>query len=119
MSLPTLVETVRKDDDRTVTFVLRQPYAPFLADLAMDFASILSKQYADQLLAAGEREKLDREPVGTGPFQLVENAPGASVRYCRQSRLLAASRRRRYAGLRDHAGQGRSPWRSSRRGPAR
>ena len=81
MSLPTLIETIRKDDDRTVTFVLRQPYAPFIADLAMDFASIVSKEYADQLLAAGEPEKLDSEPVGTGPFRLVENRPGRSVGY--------------------------------------
>jgi hypothetical protein len=47
----------------------------------MDFASILSKEYADRLLAAGERENLDTEPVGTGPFRLAEHVPGALVRY--------------------------------------
>ena len=29
----------------------------------------------------GAREKLDREPVGTGPFRLVEYVPGVVVRY--------------------------------------
>ncbi len=81
MSLATVLADIRKVDDRTVTFVLQRPHAPFLADLAMDFASILSKEYADRLLSAGEREKLDLEPVGTGPFRLVEYRPGAAVRY--------------------------------------
>ena len=79
--MPSILSAIRKDDDRTVTFVLQRPYAPFLADLAMDFASILSKEYADRLLAEGAREKLDRAPVGTGPFRFVEYLPGAVVRY--------------------------------------
>lgn len=81
MSLSSVLQDIRKVDDLTVTFVLRRPYSPFLADLAMDFASIVSKEYADGLLQAGTREKLDLEPVGTGPFRLVEYRPGAAVRY--------------------------------------
>ncbi|VFT06981.1 dipeptide ABC transporter, substrate-binding protein [Escherichia coli] len=34
------------------------PEAPFLADLAMDFASILSKEYADAMMKAGTTGKL-------------------------------------------------------------
>jgi dipeptide transport system substrate-binding protein len=81
MSLPGVLADIRKVDDLTVTFVLQRPYAPFLADLAMDFASILSREYADRLLSAGTREKLDLAPVGTGPFRLVDYQPGAAVRY--------------------------------------
>lgn len=81
MSLATVLEDIRKVDDSTVTFVLQRPYAPFLADLAMDFASILSKEYADHLLAAGTREKLDLAPLGTGPFRLAEYRPGIAIRY--------------------------------------
>jgi dipeptide transport system substrate-binding protein len=81
MSLPTILEDIRAVDDLTVTFVLKRPHAPFLADLAMDFASIVSREYADKLLAAGERETFDRAPVGTGPFRLVDYLPGAVVRY--------------------------------------
>ncbi|HET7717771.1 MAG TPA: ABC transporter substrate-binding protein [Bauldia sp.] len=83
ISLPFALSAIRKVDDRTVTFVLQRPYAPFLADLAMDFASILSKEYADRLLAEGARERLDSQPVGTGPFRLAEYVPGAHVRYDR------------------------------------
>ena len=50
-------------DDNTVQFVLTRPEAPFLlADLAMDFASILSKEYADAMMKAGTPEKLDLNP---------------------------------------------------------
>ncbi|MBN9023437.1 MAG: ABC transporter substrate-binding protein [Rhizobiales bacterium] len=81
LAMPFVLRDVRKLDDLTVRFVLERPHAPFLADLAMDFASILSKEYADRLLAAGNPEALDTAPVGTGPFRLVEHVEGALVRY--------------------------------------
>lgn len=59
-------------DDNTVRFELTRPESPFLADLAMDFASILSAEYADAMMKAGTPEKIDLEPLGTGPFQLVQ-----------------------------------------------
>jgi dipeptide transport system substrate-binding protein len=40
MGLSELISEVKKVDDYTVQFVLTRPEAPFLADLAMDFASI-------------------------------------------------------------------------------
>lgn len=58
MGLPELISEVKKVDDNTVQFVLTRPEAPFLADLAMDFASILSKEYADAMMKAGTPEKL-------------------------------------------------------------
>ena len=57
MGLPDLISEVKKVDDNTVQFVLTRPESPFLADLAMDFASILSKEYADNMLKAGTPEK--------------------------------------------------------------
>lgn len=65
MGLPDLISEVKKVDDNTVQFVLTRPEAPFLADLAMDFASILSKEYADNMLKAGTPEKVDLNPIGT------------------------------------------------------
>ena len=38
----------------TVKFVLNRPEAPFIANMAMDFASIVSKEYADKLQADGK-----------------------------------------------------------------
>jgi dipeptide transport system substrate-binding protein len=81
MGLDKLVKSVDKVDDYTVRFNLAEPEAPFLADMAMDFASILSKEYADKMMAAGTPEKVDQEPVGTGPFYLVNYQKDAVIRY--------------------------------------
>ncbi len=48
MGMPSLLKAIEKVDDMTVRFVLNRPEAPFLANLAMDFASIISKEYADR-----------------------------------------------------------------------
>ncbi len=74
MGMPALVKSVDKVDAATVRVRLTRPDAGFLADLAMDFASILSKEYADALAKAKTPELLDREPVGTGPFILVSSS---------------------------------------------
>jgi dipeptide transport system substrate-binding protein len=72
MSFPKLLASIDVIDADTVRFNLTAPQAPFLADLAMDFASIQSKEYADTLLKQGKPELLDQEPIGTGPFELVQ-----------------------------------------------
>ena len=81
MDMPGLLKSVEKLDDHAVRFVLNYPESPFIANLAMDFASILSKEYADAMLAAGTPERLDLNPVGTGPFQLVDYQKDAIIRY--------------------------------------
>ena len=81
MGMPDLIKAVEKVDDMTVKFVLNKPEAPFLANLGMDFASIMSAEYAEQMSAAGTPEKVDLEPVGTGPFQLVAYQKDAVIRY--------------------------------------
>lgn len=81
MGFPKLVKAIEKLDDYTVRFTLNRPESPFIADLAMDFASIQSKEYADQLLAASTPEKLDQEPIGTGPFYLIQYQKDSIIRY--------------------------------------
>ena len=49
----TSLKEIVKVDDLTVKFVLNKPDVAVPADLGMDFASIVSKEYADQLEAAG------------------------------------------------------------------
>lgn len=49
MEMPSLIKEIVKVDDYTVKFVLTRPEAPFLANIAMPFASIVSKEYADTL----------------------------------------------------------------------
>ena len=81
MGMPKLLKSVEKVDDYTVRITLNQPEAPFLADLAMPFAAIQSKEYADAMLKAGTPEKIDQEPIGTGPFYLIQYQRDAILRY--------------------------------------
>lgn len=81
MALGTLITAIDKPDEHTVRFTLAHAEAPFLADLGMYFASILSKEYADQMLKAGTPEKVDTQPVGTGPFQLVQYQKDSRILY--------------------------------------
>jgi dipeptide transport system substrate-binding protein len=81
MSMPELLSSIDKVDDFTVRFVLKKPQAPFLANLAMDFATIQSKEYADVLLKAGKPEQIDQEPIGTGPYEFVQYVRDATIRF--------------------------------------
>jgi dipeptide transport system substrate-binding protein len=81
MGLQELLSSIEKVDDHTVKFVLKEPEAPFIANMGMDFASILSAEYADQMAAAGTPEQVDLQPVGTGPFQLQAYQKDAIIRY--------------------------------------
>ena len=81
MGFPTLIKSIEKVDDLTVKFVLNRPEAPFLADLAMDFASIVSKEYADKLKADGNMDQMNQKPLGTGPYTFVAYQPDAVIRY--------------------------------------
>ncbi len=81
MGMPELIKSIDKLDDNTVRFTLKHPEAPFLADIAMDYAVILSAEYAEKLLKAGKPEQLDLVPIGTGPFQRVAYQKDAVIRY--------------------------------------
>ena len=81
MGLPKLLKSVDRLDDYTVRITLNRPEAPFLSDLAMEFAGVQSKEYADAMLQAGTPDKVDQEPIGTGPFYLVQYQKDAIVRY--------------------------------------
>ncbi len=81
MGMPDAIKSVEKVDDYTVKFTLNAPNAPFIADLAMDFASIMSKEYTDKLLADGHPEMLNQQPVGTGPFTFVAYQKDAVIRF--------------------------------------
>ena len=81
MSFPKLLASIEKADDYTLKFILTEPQAPFLADLAMDFASIQSKEYAEALIKSGTPEQIDQQPIGTGPFELVNYQRDSTIRY--------------------------------------
>ncbi len=81
MEMDVVIKEVVKVDDHTVKFILSRPEAPFLANMAMMFATIVSKEYADSLMAVGKAADFNQLPVGTGPFQFVAYEKDAVIRY--------------------------------------
>ena len=81
MSMPDLISSIEKIDDNTVKFVLNRPEAPMMANLGMDFASILSAEYGDKMIEAGTPELVNQQPIGTGPFKYVAYQKDAVIRY--------------------------------------
>ncbi len=81
MDMQNLLAAVEKVDDHTIRFKLTKPSAPFLANMAMDFASIISAEYGDAMMKAKTPEKLDIEPVGTGPFVWKSYRKDSEIRY--------------------------------------
>lgn len=69
-------------DNNTVVFQLNQPESSFLLYLTMEFTSILSAEYAEEILDKNlSRESFDNKPIGTGPFKLKRYQPDAFIRY--------------------------------------
>lgn len=64
-----LIADIVKIDDYSIKFILKKPDVTLLANLAAHYAVILSKEYADQLIAKHAAEKIDFYPIGTGPFK--------------------------------------------------
>lgn len=87
MELDQLIADIKKIDEFTVAFVLNRPEAPFLANLAMDFASIQSEEYAKLLtsplsIKSGRGLKtLETAPIGTGPFVFKSYQKDSVVRF--------------------------------------
>ncbi len=81
VGLDALIKDVKKIDDYHVQFVLAEPNAAFLADWGMDFASILSAEYADAMLKKGTPEVVDTWPIGTGPYALQQYKVDSLIRY--------------------------------------
>jgi ABC-type transport system substrate-binding protein len=81
VGLDKLIIDVKKIDDYHVQFTLSEPNAAFLADWGMDFASILSSEYADAMMKKGTPELVDTQPIGTGPYALQEYKVDSLIRY--------------------------------------
>lgn len=68
------IDQVKVVDESTVKIMLKEPFAPFLSNMAMHAASIVSptalKKYG---------KDFTKHPVGTGPFKLASWTPGVEV----------------------------------------
>lgn len=81
MGLPDTIAKIEKPDAMTVRITLKTVDAAFLANMAMDFASIHSAEYAESLQKAGRGNDLNSKPVGTGPFVFKRYEKDAQIRY--------------------------------------
>ncbi|WP_407312303.1 ABC transporter substrate-binding protein [Pseudomonas sp. nanlin1] len=81
MSLDKNIASVEKTGPLTVVFKLRSVDAAFVQNIAMNFAAILSAEYAEQLLKAGKASDINQQPIGTGPFVFQRYQKDSQIRY--------------------------------------
>jgi peptide/nickel transport system substrate-binding protein len=67
MSMNDIVQSIEAVEEYTVKFTLKRKEAPFLANLGMHFASIVSPTAVKKFTV-----DFTRNPIGTGPFKFVE-----------------------------------------------
>lgn len=81
LNLSSLITQVKRINGYRVEITLSRPESSFLANLATDFAVILSAEYADKLISRNQKELIDSQPVGTGPYQLASFRQDRYIRY--------------------------------------
>ena len=81
LGLDKLISSINRLNGYRVEIILNQPQSSFLANLATDFAVILSKEYADELQIKDQKDKIDSQPIGTGPFKFVNFRQDSFIRY--------------------------------------
>ncbi|WP_413284668.1 ABC transporter substrate-binding protein SapA [Vibrio sp. MA40-2] len=81
-----LLQKVEALDSHTVQFTLSTADNTFLSNIATTHAVILSREYAQQLEKSGQKQRIDEQPVGTGPFYLSEYQVGDLVRLKRHQK---------------------------------
>src|SRR3712207_7489525 len=65
--------------------------------LSVEPASIFSAEYGAAMLKAGTPEKVDQEPIGTGPFAFVVYQKDAAVRFRSEERRVGKECRSRWS----------------------
>lgn len=81
MEMGTLIKEIKVLDPYKIQITLAQADAPFLANMAMSFMSILSKEYADKLVAVNKKADMDNFPIGTGAYQFISYQKDSVIRY--------------------------------------
>jgi len=81
MSLNQNIAKVEKTGPLTVVMTLNSVDAAFIQNIAMSFAAILSAEYAEQLLKAGNPSDINQHPIGTGPYVFQRYQKDTQIRY--------------------------------------
>ena len=69
------VEDIQAKDDYTVVISLKEPWAPFLADISLFSNSILP----EKVFKGAKDEDIANKPVGSGPFMLADWKKGEEL----------------------------------------
>nr|WP_241664399.1 ABC transporter substrate-binding protein [Ningiella ruwaisensis] len=77
------IKSVERINGYRVEITLFKPDSSFLANLATDFAVILSEEYAIKLMTEGRPAEIDRLPIGTGPYKFREFRQNQYIRFTR------------------------------------
>jgi cationic peptide transport system substrate-binding protein len=86
LGLNDIVDKVTRVNGYRVVIKLNRPDSSFLANLATDFAVILSAEYGQQLAKSGKKDNIDQQPIGTGPFKFVDYQKNRFIRYKKHER---------------------------------
>ncbi len=74
MDMSNIVKDIVAVDSFTVKYILHKPEAPFISNLAMNFAVIVSPTAVEKY-----KEDFTNNPVGTGPFKFVSWTKGDNI----------------------------------------
>ncbi len=77
------IASVERINGYRVEITLKHRDSSFLANLATDFAVILSEEYAIALYERGTPSKIDQLPIGTGPFKFYSYRKDHFIKYLR------------------------------------
>jgi len=69
------VEDIAAKDDYTVVISLKEPWAPFLADISLFSNSILP----EKVFKSASQDDISNKPVGSGPYMLAEWKKGEEL----------------------------------------
>lgn len=81
LGLAKIIKDIKRINGYRVEIHLTKPDSSFLANLATDFAVILSKEYADKLRLTNNQENIDHLPIGTGPYKFKDYRKDDFIRY--------------------------------------
>lgn len=85
LGLDQTIKSVKRINGYRVEITLFKRDSSFLANLATDFAVMMSQEYANQLVKIGSPSRLDTHPIGTGPYKFVAYRQNQYIRYLRHA----------------------------------
>jgi len=80
LNLAHTIASIDRINGYRIEIKLFQRDSSFLANLATDFAVILSQQYGEYLVLTKQPERIDFYPIGTGPFRFDEYQKNQFIR---------------------------------------